>query len=491
MKILLVGSGPASFSVALRLLDSDNSFEIDLVDGNTIEAFNPDDGSSNCMYSKDALNSDRLKKLSSQYLDSNFNNEENKMLPLPSKIFGGYSNVWGGAVEILDKKYHHLWMEEIDNLLQSFDAIGSKINLHSSSSDNPAKHHIISELPISNREKQILKSLGRLGDSFEIDNSTVAFNYKITSEICDFCHEFKWSCDKDIAWSPKSFFKENIENGRINYLKNTSVFRLSNNAKNEIEVFFDADFENSTPKIYDKVFLAAGAIGTSKIILRSVDNINMLEILTTDLVTIPYITNKMTSEKKHTFVDIYIKYFRKSLFTFGQLYGFSNNLLSLSKEAVPVAQKFGSFLKFIFKRTGGIFIYLDQKISSSLYVTTKGTEISIEPGRKNNITKSIFIILQICIQLLFRGLLLVPFIGSWRKHGNSNHYGSQLPMNLDTNKRLKNETDSLGSISTLKNLHIVDSSVLPIVPSGPITFITMANSYRITNEVLLKIKGSK
>ena len=36
MKILLVGSGPASFSVALRLLDTDNSFEIDLVDGNTI-----------------------------------------------------------------------------------------------------------------------------------------------------------------------------------------------------------------------------------------------------------------------------------------------------------------------------------------------------------------------------------------------------------------------------------------------------------------------
>lgn len=425
MKILLVGSGPASFAVALRLLDSDNSFQIDLVDGNSIEAFNPDDDSSNCMYSKDALGSNRLKKLSSQHLDSDFNNDENKQLPLPSKIFGGYSNVWGGAVDIIDKKYHHLWMEEIDNLLKSFDEIGSKINLHSSSSDNPAKHLIISELPISNREIKILKSLGRLGDSFEIENSTVAFNYKITSEICDVCHEFKWSCDKDIAWSPKSFFKENIENGCINYLKNASVFKLSNNAKNEIEVFFDTDFKNSKPQIYDKVFLAAGAIGTSKIILRSVDNIDMLEILTTDLVTIPYITNKMTSEKKHTFVDIYIKYFRKSLFTFGQLYGFSNNLLSLSKEAVPVAQKFGSFFKFIIKRTGGIFIYLDQKISSSLYITTKGTEISIEPGRKNNTIKSIFIILQIGFQLFFKGLLLVPFIGSWRKHGNSNHYGSQ------------------------------------------------------------------
>ena len=64
-------------------------------------------------------------------------------------------------------------------------------------------------------------------------------------------------------------------------------------------------------------------------------------------------------------------------------------------------------------------------------------------------------------------------------------------MNLDIDKRLKNETDSLGSISTLKNLHIVDSSVLPIVPSGPITFITMANSSRITNEVLLELKGLK
>ena len=41
------------------------------------------------------------------------------------------------------------------------------------------------------------------------------------------------------------------------------------------------------------------------------------------------------------------------------------------------------------------------------------------------------------------------------------------------------ETDTLGQLNGFENLHIVDSSVLPNLPSTTIGILSMANAYRI------------
>lgn len=47
-------------------------------------------------------------------------------------------------------------------------------------------------------------------------------------------------------------------------------------------------------------------------------------------------------------------------------------------------------------------------------------------------------------------------------------------------------TDRLGRIKGIINVHIMDSSVLPIINTGPITGTIMANSFRITEEIFKK-----
>ena len=64
--------------------------------------------------------------------------------------------------------------------------------------------------------------------------------------------------------------------------------------------------------------------------------------------------------------------------------------------------------------------------------------------------------------------------------GIQNHIGSQFPLEEGGNPL---KSDKYGSIKHFKNLHIIDSSVLPFIPSGPITFTVMANAFRITDEV--------
>ena len=76
--------------------------------------------------------------------------------------------------------------------------------------------------------------------------------------------------------------------------------------------------------------------------------------------------------------------------------------------------------------------------------------------------------------------MLIPLIGKKYKYGNSNHIGSQFPLEEGGNPL---KSDKYGSIKHFKNLHIIDSSVLPFIPSGPITFTVMANAFRITDEV--------
>ena len=66
------------------------------------------------------------------------------------------------------------------------------------------------------------------------------------------------------------------------------------------------------------------------------------------------------------------------------------------------------------------------------------------------------------------------------KFGKSNHYGGQFSHAKSFGEL---NTDRVGRLKNLDNVHILDSSVLPIINTGPLTATMMANSYRITEEV--------
>ena len=67
------------------------------------------------------------------------------------------------------------------------------------------------------------------------------------------------------------------------------------------------------------------------------------------------------------------------------------------------------------------------------------------------------------------------------KYGTSNHYGAQFP---HSEFSTVDKTDKLGRLGNLKNVFIVDSSVLPEINTGPLTYTTMANSRRITKLIM-------
>ena len=75
-------------------------------------------------------------------------------------------------------------------------------------------------------------------------------------------------------------------------------------------------------------------------------------------------------------------------------------------------------------------------------------------------------------------------MGIWRKYGQSNHYGAQFSMANNVEETNNINSDILGRIKKMNDVHFIDSSVLPVLSPGPITLIVMLNAYRIVNEAI-------
>ena len=73
-------------------------------------------------------------------------------------------------------------------------------------------------------------------------------------------------------------------------------------------------------------------------------------------------------------------------------------------------------------------------------------------------------------------ILLFPLA---RINSGTQHVGGSFPMS--TGPINEYETDTLGQLQGLEDLHLIDSSILPNLPSTTIGILCMANAYRIAD----------
>lgn len=84
------------------------------------------------------------------------------------------------------------------------------------------------------------------------------------------------------------------------------------------------------------------------------------------------------------------------------------------------------------------------------------------------------------------GIHLIPSSLQILPVGGGNHLGASIPMTskLDDQQRLAAWSDDLGRPFGHGSVHILDTSVLPSVPAGPITLMAMGNARRIARRLV-------
>jgi choline dehydrogenase-like flavoprotein len=240
----------------------------------------------------------------------------------------------------------------------------------------------------------------------------------------------------------------------------------------------------------ERVYLAAGVLGTAKIILASVSaHGRQLTIRDSQYFVLPLLRLKHTKgvahEPLHTLAQVFLEIsacipggnpVHLQAYTYNDLYQ-----RALEKRLGPLVHIAGRLSDSLLGRLVVLQGYLHSKDSSAISVRLERRaavdelvlDAMINPQARTHvdgITRKLFK----CSRYL-RAIPLSPLL-QMGKPGGGAHIGGTFPMRRVPGEL---ETDILGRLAGMQRVHIVDASVLPSIPATTITLSVMANAHRI------------
>jgi ferredoxin len=300
---------------------------------------------------------------------------------------------------------------------------------------------------------------------------------------CVYCNECLRGCSYDFIWRSNHGIEKVLNSDLIHSITGARVISVEKTSGSLSLNYKTEDGEMVCLEGFDHVFLGAGPIESFRI--ASMSKLTPREAIFKDSNTflVPFLnfnSFKRNPAKGYALTQAYLRCKSSSgnlLHT--QFYVYSNEILEKAKSEIRILRLVPDrVISLVLSRLVFGIIYLDGSDSTGLRVSLsqegdlylkkdQGTVSRLYPLRK--------IIKLFNFSVLWK-LRIVPFIPLTRTldPGAGAHFGSWAPAGI--------HTDSLGRLQEDFNLHIVDSSVLPSLPPGPITFTIMANAFRIASE---------
>ena len=483
LKIAIIGSGATAVAVHLAISDS---FGL----AREITLFTPlsaitEDSKSNSDDPFTKMNSKYLKVLESSFTHSDLVNAMSG-----SSNFGGWTKFWGATLlpwhpnifkeqnlEISDFNEAYTQLSKIipqlaspDSFLQKFPIYGPSIPKRA----NPLAQTFVSE---SSNLSDLL-----------IGNSRLAINGygKNMSQGCTDCGECLKGCPGDHIWNAARYFKQSYPDTNTvdSWVESIEILPLDVG----VRIHYSDKSTQMHYGDFDRVFLAAGALSTSQVLINS--RLLAKAVIRDSPVTIvPFISTrfkKLSSTSRITLSEMFISLNqnqKSSQHLFMQCYGMSSDLANrilLEKPFLKIIPK--KVLRYFLNRVAIAMIFQDMEHGGEILVS-KSADGSVRLTELSHRSRLGVLELRSALKKL-RKVHIFP-LWAFRhtgRVGEGFHFGASISQkNHDVDE---NDAKWLGTLSDSKRLHIVDSSVLPVIPCYPTTYTTMANAYRITKCVM-------
>lgn len=167
------------------------------------------------------------------------------------------------------------------------------------------------------------------------------------------------------------------------------------------------------------------------------------------------------------------------LYTFNDLYA-----VDMSRRFGPCAKMFAPLIDRLSRRliVAQGFLHSDYSSEVEIRLHKDGKKTNLRMEEKSNTkTKDAIGLIRTKLSKMSRATGLVPLTAFSRQGmtGSSFHCGSTFPMSDEPTGL---ESDTLGRPAGLRNVFVVDASVLPSIPATTITLSVMANAHRIAME---------
>jgi choline dehydrogenase-like flavoprotein len=478
MRIAVIGSGPSGWSTAKTLVRLGH--EVTVIDAALDES---DTNAYRAKTDQSKLNRKLYFGSDLPYRDFPFGPSIRSKLVNPAYSFakGGLSLVWGATMLPYCEDDTAGWPLDISMLDHSYHAIAKEIPITGADDglcSTYGKFYSRRGIFPSNRILRILETAEGTNDpEIQVGLSRLAVETgKAGVGGCIYCHKCISGCPSNFIWNSKDLSLE------VKHLKLRVIKLVESDPGVKIEAI-DVLGKPYTLETFDKVFLASGSLESFRILATSriIDDIAILKDSATFFIPM-FALPKLGKVLQNSFglSQLFIRFNKTETHVASQyqLYEYSEDLIVRAQKALPFGGLIPKFiLRFFLMRMMVAIGYLDGADSPSIRMRLldDGSLFSdIAPFAKSSKDRNK--VIKLSIKRLSKytrkcGLVPIPFLTQIAVPGEGVHFGSWMPMG--------DKSDLLGRPIGSKNIHVVDSSVLPTIAPGPITFTVMANAMRI------------
>lgn len=311
------------------------------------------------------------------------------------------------------------------------------------------------------------------------------------SEKCRRCGLCLYGCVYDNLYSSAWTLDELCRDENFTYLSG-NVVDFIEKGRDDLTIHATKDADGSpTTFRADKVFLAAGSVASTRIVLKSKKIYNTpVDLKVSDFYLLPSFTlfskRNVVEEELNTCCQYYLQLKDNAVdsrLINLQVYTYTDYYLKALKKVTgalfPVLQW---PIRWLLDRFVVVFCYLHSDNSAHMQLCLKDDDLLQVVGVRNPESARIIQRLKWKLWKSVGETRLFPFplFNGEQKIGYSVHFGASLPMSATAHGL---HTDIFGSVDGLDGLHVVDSAVFPTIPATSPTFVIMANAYRIGTEV--------
>lgn len=422
-----------------------------------------------------------------------------------SSAYGGFSNIWGTQLMPFSEHTLAAWPVGLAELTPHYRAVLDEVPFAGEKDDLEERFPLIGSPrplpPLSSRSERVLRAYERHraalnGFGVTLGRARLAFQ----SDRCVLCGLCMSGCPYELLYSAAQTFDALSSRGRITYHGGLLAVRVEEHEgtvtvhARELESGRRASFQA------DRVYLACGALGTTRLVLGSLDRYGediavdesvqfMLPMVSLRPVRDPREEPQFTLNQFNMVLQLGDQARDLSQLHF---YTWDPAFLSALPPALLAFDKGAPLVREILRRTSVALGYLPSWYSPRLKVRAApagddgltGLEIRREDphwGRNRALRTALAKVARAGRLLDLYPVLPKLVIAAG---GKSYHYGASFPHRAEHAPARFASSDRLGRVGAWDRVHLVDASVFPDVPATTFTFTIMANAHRIASESL-------
>lgn len=425
-----------------------------------------------------------------------------------SGAYGGFSNAWGAQFMPFTAATLRRWPISPDEMYRHYRRIVQHIPYAAERDDLadlfPLLEHADPLPPLSQRSDAVLSRYARHRDRLNRRGVVLGrARLALQASACVRCGLCMTGCPYSLIYSAAQTMDQLRDRSQITYRDGLLAVSVNDEADSASVVATDLETGRRLRFTADRVLLACGAVGTSRLVMGSLGLFDTpAEVSESAQFILPFLSTRPVDDPRQL-----------PDFTLNQF----NMIVKLDDEGHDLSQlhfytydsAFVDALPHIIRRHGARIplTQLLRRLSIALgYLPSWESPTFVlrahRPAAPDSLPaltvsrsaeRSAFVKNAMLRNVLCRVSSAAPALDLWpvlpalrmSAEGKSYHWGGVFPHSQRPQGRFS--SDTLGRVAPWKRVHLVDSSVLPTIAATTFALTVMANAHRISDTILTEL----